>query len=154
MEIELLLERYFEGLTTTEEETTLRRFFTSDEVPEKMQMYKPLFVYFDAEIKTSKTARHRSHKSYIFWLSGVAACAAIFIGSFIVSSQRTGCPLDGNYVMIDGRCYTDETIIRFATRSSLQSILEDGYTTSDDKPVNFTEMIESQLKDFDFLIDE
>ena len=154
MDIEQLIERYFEGLTTSEEETTLRHFFTSDEVPEKMKMYKPLFVYFETEIKAVKPSALRRKKSYVFWLSGVAACAAILIGSFIFNMQQTECPLDGNYVMIDGRCYTDETIIRFATKSSMQSILEDGYTTSDEKPANITEMIESQLKDFDFLIDD
>ena len=154
MDIELLIERYFEGLTTSEEETMLRHFFMYDEVPEKMMIYKPLFVYFDEEIKTLKTARHHSHKSYIYWLSGVAACAAILVGSFIFRTQQTECPLDGNYVMIDGRCYTDETIIRFAMKNSLQSILDNEYTISDNKTTTITEMIESQLKDFDFLIDE
>jgi hypothetical protein len=154
MEIEQLIEQYFDGLTTAEEEATLRRFFMSEEVPEKMKMYKPLFVYFDAEIKTSKTIRPRNRKAYVLWLSGVAACAAIFIGSLILSLQRTECPLDGNYVMIDGRCYTDDVTIRSATIRSLHSVMEDGYLISDDKSVNVMEVIEGQLKDFDFLINE
>ena len=154
MDIEQLIERYFEGLTTSEDEATLRHFFMSDEVPEKMKMYKPLFVYFETEIKAVKPSTPRRKKSYVFWLSGVAACAAILIGSFIFNMQQTECPLDGNYVMIDGRCYTDETIIRFAMKNSLQSILDNEYTISDNKTTTITEMIESQLKDFDFLIDE
>jgi hypothetical protein len=154
MKIEQLIERYFDGLTTSEEEATLRRFFMSDEVPETLRIYKPLFVYFDTEIKASKTTHPRNHRYLVLWLSGVAACAAILVGLFILSLPRTECPLDGNYVMINGRCYTDEATIRSATMNSLHSVQEDGYPTSDNTPVNVMEMIENQLKDFDFLINE
>ena len=154
MDIEQLIERYFEGLTTSEEEATLRRFFTSDEVPEKMQMHKPLFVYFDAEINASLTPPRHHLKPYIYWLSSVAASAAILIGLFVFNLQRTDYPRNSNYVMIDGQCYTDEATIRTATINSLRSVLENEYTTSDNKSVNISEIIEHQLKDFDFLIDE
>jgi len=155
MEIEQLIEKYFDGLTTSAEEATLRHFFMSDAVPEQMRIYKPLFVYLDAEIKASKTTRPRNRKSYIIgWLSGAAACAAILIGSFFISLQRTECPRSSNYVMINGRCYSDEAIIRSAMMNSLHSVTEDGYPVSDDSSVNITEMIENQLKDFNFLIDE
>ena len=154
MDIEQLIERYFEGLTTSEEEATLRRFFTSDEVPEKMQMYKPLFVYFDTEINTLQTPPHRHLKPYIYWLSGVAASAAILIGLFVFNLQRTDYPRNSNYVMIDGQCYTDEATIRTATINSLRSVLENEYPIANNQSVNITDIIESQLKDFDFLIDE
>ena len=54
MDIEELLEQYFEGRTSAEEEATLRRFFSSGEVPENLTMYKPLFAYFGDEISTLK----------------------------------------------------------------------------------------------------
>jgi len=153
MEIEQLIEQYFEGYTTAEEEAIIRRFFNSDRVPEHLRMYKPLFAYFDHEIKTSNATRPRNHKSFVLWLSGAAACAAILIGSLILGLQRTECPRDGNYVMINGRCYTDEIKIRSAAMQSLHSIAEDGFLTPDDESANITEMIENQLKDFDFLMD-
>jgi len=43
--IEKLLECYFNGTTTVEEEAILRNFFCSDEVPASLLPYKDLFVY-------------------------------------------------------------------------------------------------------------
>ena len=41
MNIDELLNRYFEGETSAEEEQKLRRFFASDNVPENLSAYKP-----------------------------------------------------------------------------------------------------------------
>ena len=54
MNIDELLNRYFEGETSAEEEQKLRRFFASDNVPENLSAYKPLFAYFDEEIATER----------------------------------------------------------------------------------------------------
>jgi len=42
--IELLLDKYFEGRTSREEERTLRRFFSSEEVPERLESYRDQFT--------------------------------------------------------------------------------------------------------------
>ena len=44
MKIDELLDKYFEGETSCEEERELRRFFTEGEVPEHLQTYRPLFA--------------------------------------------------------------------------------------------------------------
>ena len=44
--IEELLEKYFEGETTCEEERTLRRYFCSEQVPDHLGVYRPLFFTF------------------------------------------------------------------------------------------------------------
>lgn len=44
MKTEELLEKYFDGQTTCEEERALRRFFASDQVPEHLEVYRPLFA--------------------------------------------------------------------------------------------------------------
>jgi hypothetical protein len=43
--VEQLLERYWQGETSVEEESMLRHFFTEEEVPEQLLRYKDLFVY-------------------------------------------------------------------------------------------------------------
>lgn len=43
--IEQLLERYWRCETTVEEEAQLRGFFCGNEVPERLQSYRELFVY-------------------------------------------------------------------------------------------------------------
>jgi len=52
-EIEELLERYYEGETSLEEEKLLREFFSVDEVPEKLRQHQPLFRYFIDEASQS-----------------------------------------------------------------------------------------------------
>ena len=49
MKIDELLDKYFEGETSCEEERELRRFFTEKEVPEHLQTYRPLFAYLNRE---------------------------------------------------------------------------------------------------------
>ena len=184
MKIDFLLERYFEGLTTADEEATLRCFFISDDVPEKLMMYRPLFVHFDNEINRQKKnetiqdadtqwmasdenpmeipekrsfslgSRNKAPKSIILWLSGVAACAAIITGSFLLTSQKNKCPVTGDYVIIDGRCYTDASIIRSATFKTLHGVAVDGDFLPDNQPSTVIDMVENQLKEFDFLLDE
>lgn len=46
-EIDKLIEKYFDGNTSCEEERALRRFFTHEEVPPRLAIYRPLFVYLD-----------------------------------------------------------------------------------------------------------
>jgi len=172
--IEKLLERYFEGQTSTEEEAALRRFFTSGDIPENLAMYKPLFVYFDDEIKKTELANEeksrsgneniklhdnkgrqiQSGKKFVLWLSGAAACAVILTGIFLFEPQSKKCPGEGDYVIIDGRCYTDEKTIRSATLNTLREISEDDEDFPEDKSSKTKRIIENQLKEFDSFFDE
>jgi len=154
MKIEQLLEPYFEGLTSAEEEAKLRRFFMSDDVPDNLMMYKPLFVYFDSEITKSHPKSSYARTTIILWLSGAAACTAILIGSFFITTQQNRCPEKGNYVMIDGRCHTDAATIRKTMQMTLQEVSDGNEFPSDAKPVYVIDMVENQLKEFDFLFDE
>ena len=52
-DIETLLNKYFEGETTCEEERRLRRFFAEGLVPEHLEVYRPMFAFFEAEQKVS-----------------------------------------------------------------------------------------------------
>ena len=42
--IEQLLERYWQGETTLQEENILRSFFSQPDIPENLQKYRPLFT--------------------------------------------------------------------------------------------------------------
>lgn len=43
--IEQLLERYWEGDTTLQEESILRTFFSQPDIPEHLRKFQPLFIY-------------------------------------------------------------------------------------------------------------
>lgn len=47
--IEQLLDRYWQGVTTLEEEAILRAFFAQKDVPAALQRYQPLFAYESGE---------------------------------------------------------------------------------------------------------
>ena len=48
-QIERLLDKYFEGISSLEEEKQLRAFFRRPEVPADLRPYQPLFRHFEAE---------------------------------------------------------------------------------------------------------
>lgn len=183
------MERYFEGLTSAEEEKTLRHFFTSGDVPEKLAMYTPLFSYFDAEIKKATTTQARdfspadlgasevdmnpSRRRIIFglWISGAAACAAILVGLFFFNPSSGKCSGNGNYVIIDGRCYTDDATVRAAALRTLREISDDDSellsenendknSNNDDngqsrkKSSGAADIIQKQLNEFNSFFDE
>jgi hypothetical protein len=43
MNIDSLINKYFEGATTSEEERYLRRFFAEEPIPDHLKVYRPLF---------------------------------------------------------------------------------------------------------------
>jgi len=44
-----LLQKYFDGATSLEEERELQRYFTGGDIPDSLKSYRPLFVYFAEE---------------------------------------------------------------------------------------------------------
>lgn len=123
--IEELLEKYFEGETTCEEERTLRRYFCSEQVPDHLSVYRPLFAYISQE-----AARHtHSHRfsplhqlPYRRWtviIGGMAAAVLLLAGTvrwLTDASQPT------NYVIIDGVCYTDRQLVEAKAEEALENV--------------------------------
>lgn len=151
-----LIEKYFEGFTSADEEASLRSFFTSGNVPDELAMYKPLFTYFDNEIKKTETntkSIFRINKNTMLWLSSIAACIVFMIGAFHFSITQKKCPAGSNYVMIDGRCYTDEEMIHTAMQRTLREVSDDDDFFSEKSSGNMN-IVETQLKEFESLFNE
>lgn len=49
LNMKTLIEKYFNGETSLEEEARLRAYFNSDEVDESLRPYQPLFSFFEKE---------------------------------------------------------------------------------------------------------
>lgn len=115
MKIEELIDRYFEGQTSCDEERELRRFFTQENIPEFLQVYRPLFACLDQEAKAfqkeSIPAKKLSlRRRFIYMTGGIAAGLLLLIG--IAGIQRYLHVTPDNYVIIDGKQYTDENLVR------------------------------------------
>ena len=113
MEIDDLLNRYFEGETTVAEENALRNFFRSEEVPERLAGYKPFFAYFDEEIrKAQNTGKVQSggRSRQLFYWAAAAASVLIMLGIWQAHEgflKPDPCRSSSGYVIINGRCYAD-----------------------------------------------
>ncbi|HLA56976.1 MAG TPA: hypothetical protein VK623_12800 [Flavobacterium sp.] len=79
--IELLLEKYFEGETSIAEENELKDYFSSTDVAQHLEQYKPMFGYFT--IAKEQTSAHtiplKAKKRNVAWLS-IAASVVVLLG--------------------------------------------------------------------------
>ena len=103
-DIEMLLNKYFEGETTSEEERELRHFFTGGLVPDHLQVYRPMFSYFETE--------HTKFSEPIVETFPLRKAAVILLLLGITGTFRELAPSPTNYVVIDGKRYTDAAFVR------------------------------------------
>ncbi len=79
--IESILEKYFQGETSVFEEKELKEYFSSSDVAQHLEKYKPLFGYFSKasseEFKQTITLQTKKHN--VKWLS-IAASVVVLLG--------------------------------------------------------------------------
>lgn len=81
--IEKLLESYFEGTTTLDQEKELRLFFKTGSVPPHLEVYQPLFIGFEqAKEETTDQVIQiaQPNKGRRFWSLSIAASFLIALG--------------------------------------------------------------------------
>ncbi len=94
-EIEQLLNKYFDGETSVEDEKQLRDFFLNDEVPEHLKKFADLFRYFEQaghdeisvealieQIPDDTAVSSKKPGRVIYWVTRVAAVFIILIVGF------------------------------------------------------------------------
>ncbi|MFG4004534.1 hypothetical protein ACHRV1_14930 [Flavobacterium aquidurense] len=104
--IEDLLEKYFQGETTIAEEKELKAYFSSPNVAQHLEQYKPLFGYF-SQVKEQKSTQEpesfartgeaiplQTKKRNVAWLS-IAASAVVLlgIGTYFYTSEKNTAPV-------------------------------------------------------------
>ncbi|MEI7490581.1 MAG: hypothetical protein WCK92_04220 [Bacteroidota bacterium] len=110
-EIEGLLDRYYEGETSLEEEQKLKDFFLQDEVPETLRQHQPLFRFLISEAKLTlseenqeasldrRIERYRGEtsvlsvhpgKKRLYYLSAMAAGLVLLIGLVFLIRNEAG----------------------------------------------------------------
>jgi len=108
--INRLLERFYAGETSREEENLLREFFSQPDVPEALSAEKehfrlltqwqsesPLDESFDAQIMERLTASHKSERQFTGWyaLAGVAASILLVLALWFGNRQNNKSVLPG-----------------------------------------------------------
>lgn len=83
--IEIIIEKYFQGETSIAEENELKNYFTSTNVAQHLEHYKPFFGYFSLakEQKFKQEIpllpKSRDKKRNVAWLS-IAASVVVLLG--------------------------------------------------------------------------
>lgn len=129
-EIYNLIDSYFSGETSAEEEKQLREFFTHEQVPNNLQDLKAIFAYFEdeklarevlneikEEEKHSAKTHNKSLRSIVLLASSVAAAiiAFIAINTNVFNSNNTH---SENYVWVNGEQITDtKLVMQYAQKS-------------------------------------
>ncbi len=126
-ELDSLLEKYYNGKSTEEEERTLREYFSGDSVLSGYEAEKEIFRYyksvmeipepspdFEARIiagvdTSDKTGRSVDYRRYLLPAIGAAASILILAGSYFYFTQRGGLK----------DTYTDPQIAYLETRKIL-----------------------------------
>jgi hypothetical protein len=90
--IENILEKYFQGETTIAEEKELKEYFSSSNVAQHLEQYKPMFGYF-SQVKQQKSTQNiplKTKKRNVAWLSIAASIVVLLsIGTYYVSEKNT-----------------------------------------------------------------
>ena len=118
-----LLDRFFEGRTSNEEERALYAFFSRTDVPAEWERYKALFAYFEngiaSEIEAVREAGRApgdSRGGRIVWWSvavGVAASLLLLVGLLLFERESSDFdPYEGSYIVRNGQVIADMERIR------------------------------------------
>jgi hypothetical protein len=145
-QIEILLNKYLDGLTSNEEERQLREFFNRKDniLPEEWKVYRALFTFetMESEISNSQkilddsdlsmeydisgssdnskiiSIRRRNRK--ISWLISTAVCISlILVFTFGHSGKQK------NYAVINGKRYTDPEVVKQQAFEALNNVSTD-----------------------------
>jgi len=127
-----LLDNYFEGKTSAEEEKMIRHYFAQQNLPDDLKEYAPLFHFLENEseaLTVLKEIRHESDPSIrqrrslrIYWT--IASIAAILLIAVVLLTQpdKQSITQNGNYVWVDGRRMTDSITVRKYAELSLEKV--------------------------------
>ena len=93
--IEDLLEKYFQGETSIAEEKELKNYFSSPNVAQHLEQYKPMFGYFSQvkEQKSTQTIPLKTKKQNVAWLSIAASVVVLLgVGTYFYVSEKNAAP--------------------------------------------------------------
>lgn len=83
-EIQTLLGRFMDGLTTLDEERRLADYFRTADVPDEWQAYKAMFAYLDAGMPQDGEKPARTRR--LWWLAAAAA-VAVLLGVAVLATR-------------------------------------------------------------------
>ncbi len=131
-DIQHLIDKYFDGESSAEEEKILRRYFTQEDLPEELKVYASLFRFLDDEatalailneIRSEEKRPVRRRLLSLRNLRTIAAVAATLLIAVLLLTRPDRKPaLTGSYVWVDGKQITDPATVRKYAEASFGKI--------------------------------
>jgi hypothetical protein len=136
--MEDLLNRFFSGETSNEEERELYRFFAGEDIPAHLRRYKPVFSYFESGLEkelnlltgepaeAAEPFRRAMPKRRIRIAAGMAALALILSVAALLFLRKANAfdPYEGSYIVRSGVRITDTSLIRPEIEATIQKALQ------------------------------
>jgi hypothetical protein len=116
-EADALLEKYYEGFTSAEEERQLHLFLSQPNLPERYEADRAMMGYFAGEKQAVKPEKRTAIIPMIRWAS---VAAALIGGIFLVRSMMVEKPQC--YAYVDGVKVTDVTAVKAEAMQSISEI--------------------------------
>ena len=113
-----LLQRYFDGATSLNEERELQRYFAEEDIPASLMAYQPMFAFFAEERAVEPPVQKTAARIIrLNWTIATSIAASIAI-LFIVSLPKT--QHDQYAYFVDGQRVYDETAALESAEIKLQ----------------------------------
>ena len=126
MNIDELLHKYFEGLTSREEEESLSRYFQQNKIEDEYKTCAPIFRFFSEErqaFQTNSIKKQQGKVKPLFIRAiSIAACfiVLIAIGSLIWMAF----PTEQSMVYVDGKQVVNEELFRQQALNSINQVTD------------------------------
>lgn len=100
--------------------------------------------------------RDGNRRRLFYLIAGIAASVLLVLSTYRVLSPTDPCFCSDNYVVINGRCYTDMHQVRALALEALQEVATpaDAYFPAPEAGLSDREIIDDQLKEFSSLFNE
>ncbi len=142
-EADELIERYYDGLTTVEEERKLHQFLSQPSLPEKYAAEQAMFGYF----KAKKVVQKRQLPIYMRW---VAMIAIIFTS--VYTFQTLNASQLKSYAIVNGKKITNTEKIKAIALTSINEISSTNSEVEESlKAINPNKLVNEQLDVFNNL---
>ena len=151
-----LLERYFNGESSLQEENQLKIYFKSSNVDPEHEMYRPLFVVFESESEISYHSdrpadlKIKTHKVSNFWLksislTGIAASLVLAVWLFGNNAATT------DYAVVNGKRINDAAYAQQLAVSKINKVNK--MLAKNMQPLNSIRIVKKNLEPVDKISD-
>ena len=127
--IKLLIDKFFEGETTLQEENLLCDYFASNEVEEDLKPLQQMFMDMKA-IETPKMVAVK--KPISRWHRIAISAAAIFAGTLLTLSVYKNSQENYCEIYVYGQKVTDKNIVMNEVQSTMRSMVDNSANVDDE----------------------